>query len=73
MAGGDEERAESSGKVIAMTQQQESDRRKAIQRAAWELRIAIVHGEGVDTALDHLHQAQRAERLARRSTGLRAS
>ena len=56
-----------------MTQQQESDRRKAIERAAWELRLAIVHGEGVDTALDHLHQAQRAERVARRFTRLRVS
>ena len=45
---------------------QESDRRKAIERAVRELRLAIVHGEGVDSALDHLHEARGTRRNPQR-------
>jgi hypothetical protein len=49
-----------------MTQAEQSGRRKAIERAVWELRLAIAHGDGVDSALDHLRLARRADQHARR-------
>jgi hypothetical protein len=49
-----------------MTQAEQSDRRKAIERAVWELRLAIAHGDGVDSALDHLRQARRTDHRTRR-------